>query len=175
MIVVGGAMIATVNILFLARTLSFSPATIGMLAVFTGAGTMIGAALAGRAARLLTLGGAIVAAGFLESFSLLLTPSAAIVPNPFVLLAITGVLTGIAYSVLSINQISLRQRITHPRLLGRVTAARRFLIFCVAPLGAAAGGWMGTNMGLEVTLFAGGGVTTLASIYMWFSPIRMAA
>lgn len=37
----------------------------------------------------------------------------------------TGVISGLVYSVLSINQISLRQRITPIHLLGRVTAARR--------------------------------------------------
>jgi predicted MFS family arabinose efflux permease len=175
MIVVGGAMIATVNVLFLTRTLSFSPATIGMLAACTGVGTLIGAVVAAKAADVLTLGGAIVVAGFLESASLLLTPSAAIVAHPIPLLMSTGVLTGVAYSVLSINQISLRQRITPPRLLGRVTAARRFLIFCMAPLGAVAGGWMGTSVGLEATLLAGGCVTLVASIYMWLSPIRSAS
>ena len=135
---------------------------------------MIGAAIASRAANRLTLGGAIVGAGFLEAFAMLLTPSAALLAHPILLLAVTGVISGIAYSVLSINQISLRQRITPIRLLGRVTAARRFLIFCMAPAGAAAGGWMGTQLGYEATMLAGGGVTLIAALYMWASPIRHA-
>ena len=133
---------------------------------------MIGAAIASRVASRLTLGGAIVGAGFLEAFAMLLTPSAALVDYPIPLLAGTGVLSGIAYSVLSINQISLRQRITPIHLLGRVTAARRFLIFCMAPAGAAAGGWMGTHLGYEATMLAGGGVMLVASLYMGASPIR---
>ena len=174
MFVVGGAMVATVGILFLARTLSLSPGTIALLPTFAGAGTMIGAAIASRAANRLTLGGAIVGAGFLQALAMLLTPSAALVAHPIPLLAVTGVISGIAYSVLSINQISLRQRITPIRLLGRVTAARRFLIFCMAPAGAAAGGWMGTQVGYEATMLAGGGVTLIAALYMWASPIRHA-
>lgn len=171
-IVVGGSIVATVGILFLARTLSLSPGTIALLPMFAGAGTMIGAAVASRVASRLTLGGAIVGAGFLEAFAMLLTPSAALLANPIPLLAVTGVLLGIAYSVLSINQISLRQRITPSHLLGRVTAARRFLIFCMAPVGAAAGGWMGAHLGYEVTMLAGGGVTLIAALYMAASPIR---
>jgi hypothetical protein len=83
-----------------------------------------------------------------------------------------GVISGVAYSVLSINQISLRQRITPSHLLGRVTAARRFLIFCMALVGALAGGWLGTNVGLEATILAGAAVTLVGALYMWWSPIR---
>ncbi len=172
LIVVGGAMVATVGILFLARTLQLSPGTIALLPTFAGVGAMIGAAIASRAANRLTLGGAIVGAGFLEAFAMLLTPLAALMAHPIPLLMVTGVLSGVAYSVLSINQISLRQRITPIRLLGRVTAARRFLIFCMAPAGATAGGWMGTHLGYETTMLAGGGVTLIAALSMWASPIR---
>jgi len=172
LIVVGGAMVATVGILFLARTLSLPPGTIAVLPACAGVGTMIGAVIAGRAANRLTLGGAIVGAGFLEALAMLLTPSAALLAYPIPLLVVTGVLSGIAYSVLSINQISLRQRITPIHLLGRVTAARRFLIFCMAPVGAVAGGWMGAHLGYEATMLAGGCVTLVAALWMWGSPIR---
>lgn len=174
MIVVGGSMTATVYILFLVRTLSLGPATIGLIAAFTGIGALIGAIIAGRVAIRWTLGLAIVGAGFLESFAMLIAPAAAVVPFAIPWLMLTTMLAGIAYSVLSINQISLRQRITPSHLLGRVTAGRRFLIFCMAPLGAVAGGWLGSNVGFEATLLAGGGVTFLASAYMWYSPIRAA-
>lgn len=174
LIVVGGSMTATVYILFLVRTLSLGPATIGLIAAFTGVGALIGAIIAGRVASRWTLGLAIVGAGFLESIAMLLAPAAAVVPNAIPWLMLTTMLAGIAYSVLSINQISLRQRITPSHLLGRVTAGRRFLIFCMAPLGAVAGGWLGSSVGFEATLLAGGGVTFLASIYMWYSPIRTA-
>lgn len=172
LIVVGGAMVATVGILLLARTLSLSPGTIALLPACAGIGTMIGAVIASRVANRLTLGGAIVGAGFLEAFAMLLTPSAALLAQPIPLLVVTGVISGIAYSVLSINQISLRQRITPIHLLGRVTAARRFLIFCMAPAGAAVGGWMGAHLGYEATMLAGGCVTLIGALYMWASPIR---
>ncbi len=174
-IVVGGAMIATVTILFLTRTLGLSPVTIGIVAAGTGVGSLVGAVLAGRAAARLTLGGAIVLSGMLEAGALFLTPLAAHVAFPVSWLMGRGVVSGIAYSVLSINQISLRQRITSSHLLGRVTAARRFLIFCMAPVGALTGGWLGTNAGLEATILAGAAVTLAGAIYMWYSPIRTAS
>jgi len=113
----------------------------------------------------LTLGGAIVLSGMLEAGALYGMSPAAHVAWPVPWLMGLGVVSGIAYSVLSINQISLRQRITPGHLLGRVTAARRFLIFSMAPVGAAAGGWLGTHAGLEATILAG-------AVYMWWSPIR---
>ena len=173
-IVVGGAMIATVNILFLTRTLGLSPVTIGVVAAGNGVGALLGAVVASRAAARLTLGGAIVLSGMLEAGALYGMPLAAHVAFPVPWLMGLGVLSGIAYSVLSINQISLRQRITPSHLLGRVTAARRFLIFCMAPVGALAGGWLGTNVGLEATILAGASVTLVAALYMWWSPIRHA-
>jgi MFS family permease len=174
-IVVGGAMVATVNILFLTRTLELSPVTIGFVAAGTGVGSLLGAVVAGRVATRLTLGGAIVLSGMLEAGALFLTPLAAHVTFPVPWLMGLGVISGLAYSVLSINQISLRQRITPSHLLGRVTAARRFLIFCMAPVGAVAGGWLGTNAGLEATILAGAAVTLVGAIYMWWSPIRTAS
>ncbi len=173
-IVVGVAMVETVNILFLTRTLGLSPARIGVIAAATGAGSLAGAAVAGRAATRLTLGGAIVASAALEAAALFLIPLAAYIHAPMPWLMGVGILSGIAYSVLFINQISLRQRITPSHLLGRVTAARRFLIFCMAPIGAAAGGWLGTSAGLEATIVAGAFVTFIAAIYMWRSPILTA-
>lgn len=173
-IVVGGAMFQTVNILYLTRTLGLSPFVIGLVAAGTGVGALLGAAIASRVASVLSLGLAIVAPAVLEAGALLATPLASVVPLPVPYLMAVAVCMGVAFSVLSINQISLRQRITPNRLLGRVTAARRFLIFCMGPFGALAGGWLGTSFGYEVTIVAAGCVTLLAAAYMWASPIRSA-
>jgi MFS family permease len=173
-IVIGGSVYGTVSILYLTRTLSFSPVVIGLLAAANGIGALLGAAFAGRIATRLTLGYAIVAAGFLQSLALFLVPGAAAFAHSFAFLAGTSVMMGLAYSVLSINQISLRQRITPVHLLGRVTAARRFLIFSMAPLGAVLGGWLGTTAGLQPTLLVAAVITTFGALVMWFSPIRTA-
>jgi len=171
-IVVGGAVAQTVNILYLTRDLHFSPFVIGILAAFNGIGALIGAAVANRVAARLTLGMAIVWAGFLEAFAVFLVPLAAHTGSPMTVIAFSGVCSGLAFSVLSVNQISLRQRITPTRLLGRVTAARRFLIFTMAPLGALAGGWLGTVAGYQPTLVVGAVITLIGAIIQYESPIR---
>jgi hypothetical protein len=171
-IVVGGAVTQTVNILYLTRELGFSPFVIGMLAAFNGIGALIGAVVANRVALRLTLGMAIVWAGFLGAFSAFLVPLAGTTGSPMTVIAFSGVCSGLAYSVLSINQISLRQRITPTRLLGRVTAARRFLIFSMAPMGALAGGWLGTVAGYQPTLVVGALIMLVGAIVQYESPIR---
>lgn len=172
--VVGGAINQTVIMLFMINTLGFSPFTIGLVAASTGVGALTGAVFAQRVARTSSVGGAIIAAGFLQAGALMIVPTAAYVDVPAAILVAASLLSGLGYSVLSINQISLRQRITPIHMLGRVTAARRFLIFCMGPFGAAAGGWIGTAFGLEAALLTGGIVTLGASIYMWHSPIKTA-
>jgi predicted MFS family arabinose efflux permease len=171
-IVVGGAVSSTVSILYLTRTLGFSPFTIGILAAISGLGALVGAAVAGRIATRLTLGHAIVIAGFIEVIAFFMVPFASNSSSPEAVIASSGVLSGFAYSVLSINQISLRQRITPLHLLGRVTAARRFLIFSMAPFGALLGGWLGTVVGLETTLVVAAVITLIGAFIQFASPIR---
>jgi hypothetical protein len=53
-----------------------------------------------------------------------------------------------------------------------VTAARRFLIFSMAPAGAVLGGWLGTVAGLGPALVVAALITLLGAAMMYFSPIR---
>ncbi len=126
----------------------------------------------GRVAKRLSLGKAIVIAGLVEAIAAFALPVSAGMPNPMPVLVVAAIPRGGAYSVLSINQINLRQRITPTRLLGRVTAARRFLIFCMAPGGAILGGWIGTQAGLEAALAVGACLILAGATIMYFSPIR---
>ena len=113
----------------------------------------------------------IVAAG-LNGLTAFAPALADISAQPVLLLGTAGVLNGIGYAVFSVNQISLRQRITPLHLLGRVTSARRFLIFCIGPLGAALGGWLGTVAGVMPALIVGAAILCCGTIIMWFSPVR---
>ncbi len=62
-----------------------------------------------------------------------------------------GSIGGVAYNI---TQVSLRQAITPARLLGRMNASMRFLVWGTIPVGACAGGAMGTQIGLRPTLRA---------------------
>jgi len=164
----------TVQILFYTRTLGLSAIELGILAAFNGLGTLIGAALAGRAALRWPLGKVMIVAASMEGIVVFGSTFASEAAHPFELLAGLGTFGGLGYAIFSINQIRLQQRITPIHLLGRVTSARRFLIFCMAPFGAALGGWLGTSLGLQQTLIVGAAIFLGGTFVMWFSPVRTA-
>ena len=80
--------------------------------------------------------------------------------NPYVLGPILFV-GGILIVLWNVITVSLRQRITPNRLLGRVNSAYRLLAWGTMPLGAAAGGLLAQWLGLQV-MFGIMGVLTLA-------------
>jgi MFS family permease len=70
-------------------------------------------------------------------------------------------LGGAAIAVWNVISVSLRQRITPDRLLGRVNSAYRLLAWGTMPVGAAAGGLLARYFGLT-TVFAVMGIVTFA-------------
>jgi hypothetical protein len=64
------------------------------------------------------------------------------------------------------------QAITPDRLLGRMNASRRFLVWGVIPLGALVGGTLASTIGLRPTLFVGAIGASLAVLPLLFSPVR---
>ena len=88
------------------------------------------------------------------------------------LLLIAHALRGSGMTLFSVNQITLRQAITPPQLLGRVNATRRVVVFGVVPLGALLGGALGSSIGLRPTLLVGAGVIMLAFALIVFSRLR---
>ena len=74
--------------------------------------------------------------------------------------------------VYNINQVSLRQAIVPIRIQGRMNATMRFLVWGTIPLGALAGGIIGTFFGLRTAVGISIAGTTLASLWIFFSPVR---
>jgi MFS family permease len=75
-------------------------------------------------------------------------------------------------AVNNITQVSFRQGLTPERLLGRMNATMRFLVWGTAPLGAIIGGVLGQLLGPRSTLWlaAIGGLIPLLPLL--FSPLR---
>jgi hypothetical protein len=74
--------------------------------------------------------------------------------------------------VYNINQVSFRQRLCPDRLLGRMNATMRFVVWGVLPIGALIGGVLGTTIGLRPTLWIGAIGEAVAGFWLVASPMR---
>lgn len=84
----------------------------------------------------------------------------ALTDNPYIL-GFVFFVGGVLVMLWNVITVSLRQRITPDRLLGRVNSAYRLLAWGTMPLGAAAGGLLAQWLGLQA-MFGIMGVLTLA-------------
>ena len=169
-----GSLSAAVEMLFLVNQLNFTPSVIGIVAACGGVGSLVGAMLAANAARFMQAGRALVAGKLLWIAGSLLLASADLIGNEFVAAGTSRALVGLGSTIYFVNQISLRQTITSIRLLGRVTAARRFVLFGVATIGAFIGGLLGETIGLRATLLVGSAALAVELALLLASTVRQA-
>ena len=133
------------------NTLGFS---IGLVLALGSLGGLGGALVVGRLARRLGVGMTIVGSAFLFGPPLLLVPLAPTsFPLPFLVVGI--VLSSFGTVSYNVTGLSLMQTLTPERLLGRLNASRRFLVWGTIPLGSLAGGALASEIGLRPTLLAG--------------------
>ena len=74
--------------------------------------------------------------------------------------------------VYNVAQISYRQAICPPRLMGRMNAAVRWIVWGTMPVGALIGGALGTAIGVRPTLWIGLIGSWAAGFWVYFSPLR---
>jgi tellurite resistance protein TehA-like permease len=81
-------------------------------------------------------------------------------------------LNGFCVLVYNITQVTLRQRLCPPRLLGRMNASIRCLVWGVMPIASLVAGVVGGAIGVLPTMWIGfiGGM--LAGLWVLFSPLR---
>jgi predicted MFS family arabinose efflux permease len=170
----GGAIGSTVFVLFAVREVGLSAPALGaVLSCGTAAG-LAAALLAGRVSRWLTPGGAMIAAQAVSLVGAFLLAAAPAGSRGGLVLGAAQVVTAASLSVFSVTQISLRQAVTPPLLLGRVNATRRVTVFGVIPVGALLGGAVGDAFGLRTALVAAALVQLVSLLSMALSPLRTA-
>jgi hypothetical protein len=79
--------------------------------------------------------------------------------------------TSVASVVYNTAQVSYRQSICPPALLGRMNASVRFVVWGTLPLGALFGGVMGSWIGVRPTLLIGALGEWAACLWVIFSPL----
>ncbi|MEV6105610.1 MFS transporter [Streptomyces sp. NPDC051940] len=151
-----GRILFTGYTIYLVRELDLSAGVIGVTFACASVGSVIGVFLAERCARRAGLGRAIVWSILIGNAALLLIPAAGSLGLLTVPTLVIGMfIWGMANPVYNINQVSLRQAITPERLLGRMNASMRFLVWGTVPLGFLAGGALGSLLGVWPALLIG--------------------
>jgi MFS family permease len=164
------AITTTLLVLYALRTLHLSQSTLGLVLSAGAVGGLAGAVTGAPFARLVGEGRAIPLSVILLLPFSALTPLA-VLGAPAVLLAVStfGFSWGsVAYNV---TQVSFRQRLCPPALLGRMNASVRFLVFGTMPLGGLLGGVLGSWLGVVPALWIAVAGQVLAALPVALSPL----
>jgi MFS family permease len=162
--------IAVIYVL-LARDLHVSAGIIGLITSTSAVGGVIGSLVASRFAARVGQGPAIwISAAAIGPFGFV---------APFVhrdwtlgLLAVAQIGMWMGNVVYNVTQVSFRQGLCPPGLLGRMNATMRFLVWGTLPLGGLLGGLLGTTIGVRGTLLVVAVGGSLAFLPVFLSPLR---
>jgi MFS family permease len=165
------SMAGAIDIIFLIRVLHVRPADTGLLFALAALGGIGGGVLSGRMARWLgsarVIWFSILVLGLPQFLAALAEPGwrVALVPIGFASMFCAGVVYNVA-------QISYRQAICPPRLMGRMNAAVRWIVWGTMPVGALIGGALGSAIGVRPTLWIALAGSWAAGFWVYFSPLR---
>jgi MFS family permease len=85
--------------------------------------------------------------------------------------AVAQAVFGVTVVAYNIAQVSYRQTICPDRLLGRMNATMRFIMWGMTPVGGILGGVVGTAVGLRPTLWITAVGLVLPVLWLVFSPL----
>ncbi|WP_223280864.1 MFS transporter [Streptomyces antnestii] len=159
------------TMVFLVRVLHVRPALTGLVMAGAAIGGIAGGVLAGRLAE--KVGSARVIWVSMLVFSAPQVVAAAAWRGWGVLLYPLG--SGIAYfagMVYNVAQLSYRQSVTPPELMGRMNAAVRWVVWGTLPVGGVLGGALGTLIGVRPALWLAFTGAWAAGWFVFLSPLR---
>jgi MFS family permease len=161
------SLVGAVLIVFAVRQLGLSAGAIGLIFTLGNVGFLLGAALANRVTDRLGVGRAIwMSIAFCSGGYFLIAFAPASTAALWFIAALFIVSFG--SPIYNINTVSYRQTITPDRLLGRMNATMRFMVWGTMPIGSVLGGVLGTLIGLRPTLLVGaiGGMTAVLPVLL---------
>ena len=161
-----------VFVVYAVRVLQLSPIRLGIVVGAAAVGGLAGALLSTRVRAALRLGRAVAVA----TIGVSTAPLLLLIPRDGGLLSMTVLITaqlcyGISIAMFNVNAITLRQVVTPKRVLARMNATYRMLLFGSPLFGAMAGGLLGSAVGLRSALVIS--VITMISPALWipFAPV----
>ncbi|NLF05586.1 MAG: MFS transporter [Actinomycetales bacterium] len=161
--------------IYVLRTLGLPEVELGIIVSAGAIGGILGAVLAERITRVVGEGRIIPLTALLFAPAYAAIPLAATLTAPPAVVLVAGMaVSTFIIVVYNVAQVSFRQRLCPPALLGRMNASVRFIVWGVIPVGSLLGGWFGTALGVVPTLWIAVVGSALAALPVLLSPlIRM--
>ncbi len=164
-------MMGALEVLFLVRIVHVRPAEVGLLLSVGSVGGILGGVLSGRLSRWLGTARIIwfsmLVFGAIQIVLPLTAPGWRLIFFPIAGAGLT--FTAVVYNI---AQLSYRQLICPPELLGRMNAAIRWIVWGTLPLGGLIGGVLGGAIGVVPTLWVSVIGSWTAGFWVLFSPLR---
>jgi MFS family permease len=166
-----GSLMFAVEMPFMVRVLHVKPGLVGVILSAASVGGMLGGLTSARLARRIGSARIIWYSQLVFGIPTFLIPFAS--PGWGVALYVAGLFCYMFSAVVyNVAQVSYRQAITPPDLLGRMNASARFIVWGTMPVGAALGGLIGSAWGIRGALWIGVVGMYLAGFLVYFSPLR---
>jgi Na+/melibiose symporter-like transporter len=168
---IGGALM----VIFALRVVGLDEAALGLVFSLSAVGGLLGAVAAERMARWVGEARIIPVSAVAGGLTYALNPLALVLADvapPAAVLVVAGFGFSFWVVVYNVAQVSFRQRLCPPALLGRMNASVRFIVWGTMPIGGLLGGWLGTAVGVEGSLWVAAVGMTLAALPVVLSPLR---
>jgi predicted MFS family arabinose efflux permease len=150
------------------RHLSLSATGVGVVLAMYGVGMVIGALVATRVMQRLAFG-TVVGLGPVTGFIAALVMALTVLVPASWLAGLSFFLLGVGPILWVISTTTLRQSVTPPRLLGRVSAIN-IMSYGARPLGSALGAIVGGFYSAEACLYLATGIFAVQALVIWLSP-----
>ncbi|GAE32628.1 hypothetical protein JCM9152_4171 [Halalkalibacter hemicellulosilyticusJCM 9152] len=165
--------VLAILVLYATKDIGLSPALIGLLMTLSSLGAVISAFISNTVINKFGFGKAIVYSSLFQGIGGLCFLGA--IGNEFVafmMMCFALFFMTFFMTIYNVAQVSLRQMITEKRVLGRMNATMRTLVWGSIPLGAFTGGLLGTWIGLYPTIIVAACGGMLPFLWVLFSPVR---
>ncbi|WP_333771634.1 MFS transporter [Streptomyces sp. IBSBF 2435] len=162
----------TLVVLYAVGELGLDAGLLGLVIGAGAVGSLLGAVISGRIVRAIGVGPALAIGAVAFPGPLILVPLAG-GPTPLILAAffVSEFAAGLGVMLLDIAAGSLQAAVIPNALRARVTGAFRTVNYGVRPLGALAGGFLGSAVGLRAALWTAALAATLGVLWLLPSPV----
>jgi MFS family permease len=161
----------TVFVVYAVRVVHLSPLELGIVMAAAAVGSLAGATTAGRVRKALGLGRTMM----INTIGVSVTLLALLIPRHVSLAAMSifvaaQLVYGFNVAMFNVNSITLRQIVTPRRVLARMNATYRMVLWGAAPIGMSLGGLLGGAVGLRTALVISLTLMATPVVWLFFSP-----